>query len=283
MKAGDSFTLALGGGGGRGWAHVGVARALDEAGMRPSLIVGTSMGALVGAALAAGITPEAIERSGLATPVYPLLRRPGRFALFDPRPLLERLAADLGDPSFEELPTPLAVTTYELVSGRSTVITSGRVIDAVRRSISVPLFFPPCEDETGVWCDAGGWESVPVSHARRLSADPVIGVWADVPKPPFLAWKPVGGVMRLASRALAPGERAGRLTARQYLALLASRLSEPVVLLEPDLLIRPPLGLTQAWDFGRVAEMSHLGYEEAHRVLAPWRAEPGAKISRAAA
>ena len=61
----DGFTLALGGGGARGWAHVGVARALDERGLRPSRIVGTSMGAIIGAALAAGRTPDAIEAGAL--------------------------------------------------------------------------------------------------------------------------------------------------------------------------------------------------------------------------
>src|SRR6186997_147895 len=56
----DGFTLALGGGGARGWAHLGVARALDAHGLHPTRIVGTSMGAIVGAALAAGRTPDEI-------------------------------------------------------------------------------------------------------------------------------------------------------------------------------------------------------------------------------
>jgi len=283
MNRGEPFTLALGGGGGRGWAHVGVARALDEAGMHPGLIVGTSMGALVGAALAAGVTPAAVEAAGRRTAVYRILARPGRFAMFDPRPLLERMAADLGDPAFEELPTPLAVTSYDLVAGRPTAITSGRVMDAVRRSISVPLFFPPCADASGVWCDAGGWESVPVSHARRLSSNPVIGVWVDVPKPPFLAWQPISGAMRLVSRGLMPEERDGPLTARRYLALLTSRMSEPVVELPPDVEIRPALGLMPAWEFGRVASMSRRGYEEARRVLASLPAKAAKETERAAA
>ena len=272
MIIGDRFTLALGGGGGRGWAHVGVARALEEAGMRPSLIVGTSMGAIVGAGLAAGFTPDAIEQVGLRTPVYRLLGRRARMAMFDPRPLLERLAEALGDPLMEELPIPFAVSAYDLVSGRSTAITSGRVIDAVERSIAIPLFFPPCPDELGVWCDAGGWESVPVSHARRLSPDPVIGVWVDVPKPGFLSRRPVAPLLRAVSRRLARGGAARRLTARRYLSLLTARLAEPVLEEQPELLIRPPLGLSQAWRFSPVARMSQLGYREARRALEPLRA-----------
>ena len=55
---GSGFSLALGGGGGRGWAHIGVAQALDEAGLRPGLVVGTSIGAIVGAGIAAGMAPR---------------------------------------------------------------------------------------------------------------------------------------------------------------------------------------------------------------------------------
>src|SRR5262245_6167856 len=64
------FTLALGGGGGRGWAHIGVARALAAAGLAPSRIVGTSMGAIIGAALAAGRDPDEIEARGRELSLY---------------------------------------------------------------------------------------------------------------------------------------------------------------------------------------------------------------------
>src|SRR5918992_4271562 len=114
----DGFTLALGGGGARGWTHVGVARALADRGLRPSRIVGTSMGALIGAGLAAGRTPDEIEAVARRTPFFRVVRGPGRFALFDPRPLLERLVRDLGDARIEDLPTPLGISAYDLVTGR---------------------------------------------------------------------------------------------------------------------------------------------------------------------
>lgn len=261
VRHGRAFTLALGGGGGRGWAHIGVARALDEAGLKPSLIVGTSMGAIVGAGLAAGLSPDAIERMARRTSIYRLVGRRARFAMFDPEPVLETLDTALGRARIEELPTPLAITAFDLVAGRPAAITSGPVVDALRRSIAVPLFFPPCRDASGVWCDAGPWEAVPVSVARDLSPDPVIGVWADVPKPALLASRPVAALLR-AVAARADGGADG-LSARRYLSLLALRWADPVRHDPPDLLIRPRLGLIPAWHFGAVRKLSALGHRDA--------------------
>ena len=179
----DGFTLALGGGGGRGWAHLGVARALEAHGLRASRIVGTSMGAIIGAALAAGRSPAEIEDAGRRLSLYRNVRR-GRLSLFDPRPVLDRLAADLGDPRIEDLSIPIGITTYDLVTGRPRLITTGRLVDALEKSIAVPLFFPPRQDAEGIWCDAGPWEGVPVSLARAWAPDdPVIGVVVVGTKP----------------------------------------------------------------------------------------------------
>lgn len=265
MKRGRPFTLALGGGGGRGWAHIGVARALQEAGMQPSLVVGTSMGAIVGAGLAAGFSPDEMLRLARRASVYRMVGRRARFAMFDPGPVLEALDAALGRARIEELPTPLAITAFDLVAGRPTAIISGPVVDALRRSIAVPLFFPPCRDAGGVWCDAGPWEAVPVSIARGLSRDPVIGVWVDVPKPAVLASRPVAALLRgVAARV---GGAADRLTARRYLSLLARRWADPVHHEAPDLLIRPALGLAPAWRFSRAAALSERGYRDATAAL----------------
>jgi NTE family protein len=239
------FTLALGGGGARGWAHGGEARAIDEAGLRPSRIVGTSMGSIVGGGLAAGFSPDEIERIAYRTPFRLHVRRRGRFALWDPRPLLEVMARETGDPRLEDLPTPLGITTYDLVSGAPRLVTSGRMIDAIERSIAVPFFFPPTCDADGVWCDAGPWESVPVTLARRWSDQPVIGVWADVPKPSLLASR-VGALwLRTVARGLGVGRPDDPLTARRFLALVMQRWAEPVIAEAPDLMIRPHLGLAQ--------------------------------------
>ena len=127
------------------------ARALDEAGLRPALIVGTSMGAIVGAALAAGMRPDQIqamaERSGS---VYRVVGKRANLALFDPTPVLARIDAALGSPRIEDLPGRLAITAYDLVGGTPAAITTGPLVEALRRSIAVPLFFPPTRDADGV-------------------------------------------------------------------------------------------------------------------------------------
>jgi NTE family protein len=265
----DGFTLALGGGGARGWAHVGVARALDERGLRPRRIVGTSMGAIIGAALAAGRTPDEIEAGARTTPMYRLMSARGRFALFDPHPMLEHLARALGDPMIEDLPTPLGVTAFDLVAGRPRLITEGRLIDALEISIAVPFFFPPRRDRDGVWCDAGPWEGVPVSMARAWDPSlPIIGVLADIPKPAFLASRPGAALLHAVSARLGVDHPRNRLTARRYLGLLTNRWADPVVREPPDLLIAPRLGRLNALQFSRAARAIAIGERDARLALA---------------
>ncbi len=248
----NGFTLALGGGGARGWAHIGVARGLDRLGLRPRRIVGTSMGAIIGAGMAAGRSADQMEEAARRTKVYRLMRR-GRLALFDARPLLERMAVELGDPRIEDLSIPLGITTYDLVTGRPRLITDGRLVDALERSIAVPFFLPPRRDTEGVWCDAGPWEGVPVTLSRAWDPSlPVIGVLADIPKPAFLASRVGAAVLRGASARLAGTSSSERLTARRYLSLITARWADPVVVEPPDVLIAPRLGRMNALQFGRI-------------------------------
>jgi predicted acylesterase/phospholipase RssA len=276
------FTLALGGGGGRGWTHVGVARVLAERGLRPTRIVGTSMGAIIGAALAAGRGPDEIEEASRRISLYRLVGKRARLALFDPKPVLDVLARDLGDPLIEDLPTPLGITTFDLVEGRPRLVTSGRLIDALEVSIAVPLFFPPRRDADGVWCDAGPWEGIPVSLARQWDPTlPVVGVLADIPKPRFLTSRVTSSVLRATSRRLGVGTGADALTARRYLALLAARYADPVVDEPPDVLIAPDMGRTNALRFGRSAVAIAAGERATRAALdAPGTATRG-KVARA--
>lgn len=261
------FTLALGGGGARGWAHIGVARALEEASLAPRAIVGTSMGAVIGAGIAAGYPAAYMEAVARRVPVYRLIGRRSRYALFDSRPVLEVMGRELGNPRIEELGIPMAITAYDLVTGQTTAIREGNLVEALTRSIAVPLFFAPTHDGEAVWCDAGPWEAVPVSVARGLwPALPVVGVRVDAPKPSLLG-SPLGSrFLRLVAGRL--GEAGDALTARRYLALLAARWADPVHEEAADLLIAPRLGLTTAWQFGRIGPMVERGARDTRLALA---------------
>jgi NTE family protein len=237
--------------------------------MRPSRIVGTSMGAIIGAGIAAGRSADEMEAAARRTSVYRLVGRPGRLALFDPRPLLEHLADDLGDPMIEDLPTPLGITAYDLVAGRPRLFTAGRLVEALEVSIAVPFFFPPRRDPDGIWCDAGPWEGIPVSQARAWDPDlPVIGVWADIPKPALLSSRFGAAALRAVSTRLGPGTPRERLTARRYLGLLTRRWADPIVDEPPDLMIRPRLGLMNALQFGRIDRAVTIGERDASEALA---------------
>lgn len=263
------FTLALGGGGARGWAHIGVARALEERSLRPARVVGTSMGAIIGAGIAAGRSPAAMEEAARRTSVYRHVGKRARLALFDPRPLLERMARELDDPLIEDFPTPLGITAFDLVAGRPRLITEGRLVDALEVSIAVPFFFPPRRDPDGIWCDAGPWEAIPVTLARAWDpALPVVGVVADISKPAFLSRRFGAAALRAVSTRLGRGTARERLTARRYLGLLTQRWADPVVEEPPDLLIRPRLGLMNALQFGRIDRAVAIGERDAREALA---------------
>lgn len=277
----DGFTLALGGGGARGWAHIGVVRALEAHQLRPTRIVGTSMGAIIGAGLAAGRSADELEASAIRTPVLDRMTRPARLAWYDARALISELVAELGDPRIEDLPTPLGITTYDLVTGRASLLTSGPLDEALLRSIAVPFMLPPQAHGDAVWCDAGPWEGVPVTHARAWDPElPVVGILADVAKPAVLSSAIGARFLRTAAHGLRPNHaESGRLTARRYLSLVLERYADPVVDEAPDLLIRPRLGMMSALSFSRVQPAIEIGERDAREALEAYAAIGAAEVS----
>ena len=262
------FTLALGGGGARGYAHLGVAEALLERGLEPGLIVGTSMGAVLGAGLAAGIAPRQILRDGYRLDVWRSMRWPGWLALADHRPLIEQVCANIGDPLIEDLPIRFAAAVYDMATGRLGAVTSGRLSEALVRARAIPVVFSPVAADGGIWVDAGSWETVPVSTARALSPAPVLGVLVMPPKPAVLESGPVAWSLGLGARLLDPGREDGRrVSARRYASLIAARMAAPVVHEAPDWMIRPNL-LGVTWvRFGATESPFRRGYRAAQRSL----------------
>ena len=170
--------LALGSGSARGWAHFGVIRALEESGIRPDIVCGTSIGALVGAAYAAGEL-DRFERWVLGLGVKEVV---GLMDLSLTPGLLrgERLMAFLRqswpDRPIEQLRLPFAAVATELHNGAEIWLRTGSTLDAVRTSIAMPGLFAPVHSDGMLLVDGGLVNPVPVSVARAMGADIVIAV-----------------------------------------------------------------------------------------------------------
>jgi NTE family protein len=171
--------LALGSGAARGWAHVGVLRALEEIGVRPDIVCGTSVGALVGAAW---LTDQLDELQawvggmgvlGVLKLVDLTLARGGLVAI---EKVFERFRNPRTDLRIETLPVPFAAVATDLATGREVWLRDGHLLDVVRASAAMPGLFPPVQHEGRWLVDGALVNPVPVSLCRALGAEVVIAV-----------------------------------------------------------------------------------------------------------
>lgn len=182
--------LALGGGGVRGAAHIGVLSVLERAGVPVDVVAGTSVGAVVGAAVAAGVpSAEILERFRKAR--WMDLARPSwrsRISMLDANPMLDILIATVHAETFEELALPFAVVTSDMHTGQPVVFTSGPLRPAVLASAAVPGIFEPVRLGGKLLADGGVTVNLPVAQARALGADVVIAV--DIMPQPDASYEP---------------------------------------------------------------------------------------------
>lgn len=186
--------LALGGGSARGWAHIGVIRALQDAGIEPDIVCGTSIGALVGAAYVGGeLDPlEAWVRSLRLQTVVGFLDFSLTGGLIKGEKLIGFFRNHFVDRDIRELARPFGAVATDLQRGREVWLREGPVTDAVRASIALPGLFTPVQLDGRWLVDGGLVNPVPVSLCRAMGADLVIAVdlnttgWAvtSSPHPP---------------------------------------------------------------------------------------------------
>lgn len=170
--------LALGSGSARGWAHVGVIRALEEAGIRPDVVCGCSIGALVGAAYVGGDI-DRLETwiSGLAwKDVLGLLDVRFAGGLIKGDKLMSFLERHFVDRNIADLPLPFGCVATDLANGREVWLREGSLVAAVRASTAVPGLLAPVRRDGRLLVDGGLVNPVPVSLCRALGADIVIAV-----------------------------------------------------------------------------------------------------------
>ncbi len=181
MTRTPTIGLALGGGGARGLAHIGVLRVLEEEGIPIDLLAGTSMGGLLGCLYAAGLSAAEMQEEALRVCntrslvrlTDPSLLHGGLFAGTRVEAYLESL---LGERGFGDLRRRMAVVAVDLVTGAEVVLSEGLVVPAIRSTIAVPGFFAPVEMDGRVLVDGGVLNNVPADVARSMGAEVLIAV-----------------------------------------------------------------------------------------------------------
>ncbi|MCB1385121.1 MAG: patatin-like phospholipase family protein [Nitratireductor sp.] len=265
----NRISLALGGGGARGIAHAHVLRAFDDMGVRPAAIAGSSIGALVGAGYASGMSGEAIadlflstfsSRSSVFARLWKLrpqplqaLSGPGGFGQMDVERVLEVFLPEAFPARFDELTIPLKITGTDYYGNRVAVIETGDLRKAIAASAAIPVLFRPVVIDGCVMIDGG--------IANPLPFDLVSGGG--------------GRVVAIDVVGLPKGEP-GTLPARIDAAFGASQLMMQSITnlmraaAPPDLFIRPPVDSYRVLDFlkvKRILKETEPVYDETRRGL----------------
>ena len=169
--------FALGSGGSRGVAHIGFLQAMEEEGIKPDYIAGCSMGSVVGAAYARGLSIEemrhALQKLRLLDLIPPTKMRGG---FFDPEKIKKILIRYMGDPSFSMLKIPFRCIATDMVTQEIVEFSEGKVLDGVMASSCIPAVFKPVEMGDKRLIDGGVLERVPYRQVKEMGADVVVGI-----------------------------------------------------------------------------------------------------------
>jgi NTE family protein len=238
------ITLALGGGGSKGYAHLGVIRALVDLGFNIKGIAGTSAGGMAGAIFAAGYSPEEILETISSVSqenLYGFSRGPG---LLNPTGIHRVLEGFLGQIEFSDLQIPCALTAVDLQEMTEVTIREGKVLDGVKATIAIPGVFPPVKLGEYLLVDGMVVNPVPVGIARSLA--PRLPVVAVTLSPEPERWKAVlPWDSRSANPLLRPISRLGIAKAFDVylrsmdmtlhtLGELRLQVDKPAVIIRPD-------------------------------------------------
>ncbi|MFT3956324.1 MAG: patatin-like phospholipase family protein [Piscinibacter sp.] len=250
--------LALGGGAARGFAHIGVIQALEESGIRPDLVVGTSAGSLVAALYASGKgsaeliqLADAMDESAITDWAFP-----GR-GLIRGEALARFVRQHTAGKAIEQMVLPLGIVATDLDSGSPILFQRGDPGVAVRASSAVPAVFQPVRIGTREYVDGGLVSPVPVRFARQMGAELVIAV--DISAAP--EGNATGDAMRMLLQTFA----------------IMGRSINQFELREADVVLRPRLPGVSGADFAARKRVIQAGREAALAALAELRGKLAAK------
>jgi NTE family protein len=246
--------LALGGGAARGFAHIGVIQVLEEAGIKPDLVAGTSAGSLVAALYASGKTPQELAAMALTLDEGAITdwSFPGR-GVIRGEALARYVNQQAGGRPIEQLRLPLGIVATDLDSGAPVLFQRGDVGTAVRASSAVPAVFQPVRIGEREYVDGGLVSPVPVRFARQMGAELVIAV--DISTPPEGA--ATDGAMKLLLQTFA----------------IMSRSINRFELREADVVLRPSLVGVSSADFQSRVRAIRAGREAATSLLPELKAK----------
>jgi len=295
--------LALGSGGARGWAHIGVIQALRELDIQVDIVTGTSMGSLVGAAIASNRV-DSLHKIALELDWKHLFHYFFEFTfprtgLIDGGKIVQFLQEHVSTERIEDLAIPYAAVAADVITGKRHVISEGDVIQAVRSSISVPGIFSPVKLGDSMLVDGGIVDPVPVDVAADMGAEFIIAVnlnqnIGDMSESPLLPGPKVKPVDKFEKKLtdfihalnkvplikkkpfdIAPVKEwfsAARTpdileVLGNSLRIMEAQLAQfQLEASPPDILIQPSLNHINFMDFHRADEAIQIGYQETMKV-----------------
>ena len=285
VKQDFKLGLALGAGAAKGFAHIGVLRALEEAGLRIDMIAGSSMGSIIGGGYAAGLSVEElsdvalnsnwVDVLNLLDPVFPTR------GFIDGGKITDFLNDLYGGRNIEDLEIPFAATTVDILNGELFILKTGNLAKAARASSSIPIVFNPMSQGDKVLVDGGMIDPVPINVVRSLGADYIIAVnvlafpedddhgrqfkYLDANN-----LEPSRSIWRI-PRGNEPWYTAGRpnlpeIAHETVILSMALIAANQIELQQPDMLIDINTGLS-AWNFLEAEIAIDKGYQETKRIL----------------
>ncbi len=280
-KRSPKIGLALSGGGAKGFAHIGVLKVLEEAGIQPDIVTGTSMGSVIGGLYAIGYSPAMLEEIALSNnweeffsnrsprqyqSIYQKTNQSQNLLNFPfkdgsvrlPRGLIkgQKIAMMLyrltepyhGVTDFRNLPIPFAAIATDLATGEAVRMDRGYLPDAIRASIAIPSIFEPVEIDSVSYIDGGVARNIPATDARELGADIVIS--SDV------------------STSLAPVDSLQSFVNILWQAVgFTMQASNKQQLALTDIHIQPDIGGYTTFDFDKTAQLIQKGEQAARKML----------------
>jgi len=240
--------LVLSGGAARGFAHLGVIKALEEFGMKPNIISGVSAGAIAGALYADGFTPEEILEIYTRKSIFEFMQMTvPKTGIFKATGLKETLKKNLRAKTFDELKIPLVVTATNLLEGKSEYFREGDLVEAILASSCVPVLFEAVLINKIPYIDGGVMNNMPVEPIAHLCKK-LIGVYIN----PTGQISQLKGLVHIAERAF-------------HLAIASEMRTKQSMF---DVFIEPPeITNYSLFDLKKAPELFEVGYKKTVEIL----------------